>query len=167
MLLSFSIRPIEVEDRSWLAEFMREQWGAEAQVVRGELFYPHTLSGFVAEAGDTVVGVATYRFLNEETCELATLNALQSGRGIGAALIQAVVEVAQREHCRRVVVVTTNDNMEALRFYQKRGFVLSQLRPNALARSRKLKPQIPSVGKDGIPLRDEIELAMELNSGHE
>ncbi len=64
----------------------------------------------------------------------------------------------------RLVVVTTNDNLNALRFYQKRGFILVQLRPNALARSRQLKPQIPLVGMDGIPLRDEIELEMDLDT---
>jgi len=57
----------------------------------------------------------------------------------------------------------TNDNTHALRFYQKQGFHLHALRVNALAESRKLKPEIPEVGNDGIPLRDEIELSMWLD----
>ena len=32
--------------------------------------------------------------------------------------------------------------------------------PNALARSRELKPSIPEIGLDGIPLRDELELEL-------
>lgn len=143
---------------------MAEQWGVAAQIVRGEIFFPHTLAGFVAEDEGEIVGVATYRFLAEDCCELATLNALHSGSGIGATLVNAVADVARHAGCRRLVVVTTNDNLNALRFYQKRGFILVQLRPNALARSRQLKPQIPLVGMDGIPLRDEIELEMDLDT---
>jgi ribosomal protein S18 acetylase RimI-like enzyme len=63
---------------------------------------------------------------------------------------------------RRLVVVTTNDNLHALRFYQKRGFVLAELRTNALAAARQIKPEIPLFGNDNIPLRDEIELALNL-----
>lgn len=164
---SFTIRSITDEDRSWLKSFMSEQWAAEAQVVRGEIFYPHTLPGFIADIDGVPAGVATYRFLSEQVCELATLNAISSGQGIGTALVEAVVEVARQADCRRVVVVTTNDNMRALRFYQRRGFVLAELRPNALAQSRLVKPEIPAIGMDGIPLRDEIELVLELSSRHE
>lgn len=53
--------------------------------------------------------------------------------------------------------MTTND--EALRFYQRRGFRLSALRTGAVDESRsRLKPQIPTAGDFGIPVRDEIEL---------
>jgi hypothetical protein len=52
--------------------------------------------------------------------------------------------------------------MNALRFYQKRGFVLVAVHRNALEQSRKLKPEIPLIGDDEIPLRDEIELEMML-----
>lgn len=58
---------------------------------------------------------------------------------------------------------SSNDNLNALRFYQKYGFTLVALYPNALAQSRKLKPQIPLIGNDGIPLRDEIELELDLH----
>jgi hypothetical protein len=61
-------------------------------------------------------------------------------------------------------LITTNDNVAALRFYQKRGFTLAALHKNALEQSRRLKPQIPLLGLDGIPLRDEIELEIFLMS---
>jgi N-acetylglutamate synthase-like GNAT family acetyltransferase len=157
------IRPVGPLDQPWLEAFIAEDWGAAVQVVRGETVYPHRLPGFVAEDGGTVVGVATYRFLSEDCCELITLNALTAGSGIGTALVKAVIDAARSQGCRRLVVVTTNDNLNALRFYQKRGFVFSQLRPNVLARSRQIKPQIPLIGLHGIPLRDEIELEMDLD----
>jgi ribosomal protein S18 acetylase RimI-like enzyme len=60
--------------------------------------------------------------------------------------------------CRRVWLITTNDNLEALGFYQKRGFVLAALHRNAMAETRRFKPNIPLIGMGGIPLRDELEL---------
>ncbi len=78
--------------------------------------------------------------------------------GIGTALIDAVTKVALQAGCWRVWLITTNDNLHALGFYQKRGFVLVALYRNAIEASRKLKPQIPLVGNDGLPIRDELEL---------
>lgn len=161
---AFSIRATTDDDRPWMGEFMIEHWGAEMQVVRGEPFWPHALAGFVAEGVDGEhIGLASYRFLDEGTGELTTLNSLRSALGVGAALVQAVVDAVRAQGCQRLIVVTTNDNLHALRFYQRNGFVLAALRVNALAESRKIKPQIPLVGFDNIPLRDEIELEMRLN----
>ena len=159
-----TIRATTMNDRAWVENFMRETWGAAPQAVRGELFYPHDLPGFIAEAADAhPVGIATYRQLDPATCELATLNSLQSGLGIGGALIEAVVDAAKALGCTRLVVVTTNDNLQALRFYQRRGFVFSAVRIGAVnAARRTLKPQIPLLGNDDIPLCDEIELALAL-----
>lgn len=141
---------------------MLEQWGSTRQVVRGEPLIAHELLGFVAEVDGEVAGLLTYRFLDADRCEIATLNSVHSGGGIGTALVQAVTDEAKAQGRTRLVVVTTNDNLNALRFYQKRGFVLAELRANALAASRQIKPEIPPFGFDGIPLRDEIELAMKL-----
>lgn len=58
----------------------------------------------------------------------------------------------------------TDDNLHALRFYQNRGFVLVAVYRNALEISRQLKPEIPLIGKNGIPLRDEIELEYTLSN---
>ena len=79
--------------------------------------------------------------------------------GAGTALIQAVAQLARRQGCTRLWVITTNDNVDALRFYQRRGFCLVRVHRGAVDRSRAcLKPEIPPVGAYGIPLRDEIEL---------
>ena len=70
------------------------------------------------------------------------------------------VAIAAGAGCRRFWVVTTNDNVDALRFYQRRGFRLAELRTGAVDRSRQEKPQIPRTGDYGIPLHDEIDLAL-------
>ncbi len=105
------------------------------------------------------VGLITY-LIEEDSCQIITINSTRPFTGIGVALIEAVHETARQHGCKRLWLITTNDNLYALHFYQKRGFVLVALHRNALEFASKLKPEIPLIGNDGIPLRDEIELEM-------
>lgn len=160
----FHIRELIPQDRNWVAHFMDTHWGSTKIVTRGRAFYGHLLPGFAAELNDAPddappAGLVTYN-IEGDSCEIVTINSLQSGMGIGNALLEQVKEVALEAGCKRLWLVTTNDNMEALIWYQRRGFVIKAVYPNALAESRKLKPQIPLVGLHGIPLRDEIELQL-------
>ena len=129
---------------------------------RGELLDPLDHPAMLAWVGDVLVGVATY-VVDGKACELLTLHAQHQFAGVGTALVEAVVRAAREAGCRRLWVVTTNDNVDALRFYQRRGFRLTQLRPGAVDVSREtLKPEIPPVGAHGIPLRDELSLELTL-----
>jgi len=128
-------------------------------VVHGDIYYPHELSGFVALQNNFPVGLVTYHIAGQ-ACEIVTLSSEQPGIGIGSALIEAVGEIARATGCRRLWLVTTNDNLHALGFYQKRGFLLVKIHRNAVEKSRQLKPLIPLYGMNGIPIRDEIELEM-------
>lgn len=159
----FQIRALgdDEGDRTWAARFVAAQWGAEVVAVHDAVYHPASLPGFVAWQGEERVGLVTYH-LGGNACEIVTLDSQRPGIGVGAALIQAVKRVAQEAACRRLWLVTTNDNLEALRFYQKRGFVLVAVHRDALERARRLKPAIPRIGLHGIPLRDEIELEMPL-----
>src|SRR4029078_13716011 len=94
--------------------------------------------------------------------EVVTINAFLRGAGAGTALMEAVAAAARDAGCRRVWLITNNDNMRAFRFYQRRGFRLAAPLPHAVERARELKPSIPEVGLDGIPLRDELELELTL-----
>jgi GNAT superfamily N-acetyltransferase len=112
----------------------------------------------VAETSDGAVGLLTY-IVDGEACEVLTLHAVRQWAGAGSALIAAVRAVAAEQGCRRLWLVTTNDNVDALRFYQRRGFRLAAVRPGLVDEARRtLKPEIPETGAYGIPLRDEIEL---------
>jgi GNAT superfamily N-acetyltransferase len=154
------VRPLAAADRPWVVDFLREQWGSPVQVYRGRLHHVDEHAGFVALQGDRPIGLLTYRIDGDE-CEISTLKSLVEGAGAGSALIAAVKEVAVAAGCQRLWVITTNDNAHAVRFYQRRGFALAALHRNAVDEARrKLKPEIPLVGIDGIPLRDEIELEM-------
>jgi GNAT superfamily N-acetyltransferase len=101
--------------------------------------------------------------IDGEDCELVSIDAVEEGNGVGTALLEAACAAAAAAGCRRVHLMTTNDNLRALRFYQRRGFVLRELRPGAVAAARRLKPQISLIGDHGIPIRDEIVLERPLS----
>jgi ribosomal protein S18 acetylase RimI-like enzyme len=152
------IREYREYDRPWAEAFMSDTFGGPLQARRGELLDVLALPGFIAERDDRTIGLATYRLENDE-CEIAFIATLERHAGVGTALLNALLRAVSQ--CDRIWLVTTNDNLEALRFYQRRGFVLSALRPGAVEEARKqLKPQISTVGEFGIPLRDEIELEL-------
>jgi ribosomal protein S18 acetylase RimI-like enzyme len=155
------IRPLSADDRAWVDGFIQSRWGAPTVVGHGTVFTPAELPGFVALEGCEPVGLLTYS-AEGDACEVVTIDSLVEGRGVGSALLDAVAESARAAGCRRLWLITTNDNLPALRFYQKRGFVLVRLHRGAVAASRRLKPEIPLTGSEGIPIRDELELELEL-----
>ena len=111
----------------------------------------------MAEAGGALIGLLMYDPGPAE-CELVALIAAVRGTGIGSSLLAALRE---RVPDRPIWVVTTNDNLDALRFYQRRGFRLRAMRAGAVDEARAtIKPSIPEVGERGIPLRDELELVL-------
>jgi DNA-3-methyladenine glycosylase I len=159
----FHIRPLQADDRGWIGHLLSEWWCSTKIVTRGRLHHADQLPGFIALHEGNRVGLVTYRLEGSE-CEIITLNSLIGEMGIGSALIEAVREVAISSRCERLWLITTNDNLSALRFYQKQGFVLVAVYRNALEQSRRLKPEIPLLGMEAIPLRDEIELEFSLSS---
>ena len=128
-------------------------------MTRGKLHRADTLPGFIAIQDSKPAGLISYQIDGKE-CEIVTMNSLVEGKGIGSALIDAVKNMAAAAGCKRLWLITTNDNTKALRFYQKYGFLLVAVHRNALEKSRRLKPEITLIGNDGIPIRDEIELEM-------
>jgi DNA-3-methyladenine glycosylase I len=155
-----ALRRITPEDLPRLRQFWREHWAGEEMIVHGNVFRPEQLEGFV---NDDWTGVVTYA-VSATGCEIVSLDALKEGGGIGTALIEAVAADARRRGCDRVFLSTTNDNLHALGFYQRRGFELVCVRRGAVSESRLRKPGIPLMGDNDIPLRDEIELELRLPS---
>ena len=130
-------------------------------ISRGHIHHADQLPGFIAIDSDEPVGLITYCLENNE-CEIVTLDSLKPGKGIGSQLIESVSDIAVAKNIKRIWLITTNDNTNALRFYQKRGFHLAAIYPGAVEKSRKLKEEIPETGYDDIPIRDEIELEIKL-----
>lgn len=181
------IRALEGRDHDAVARFVAEHWGAAVVVAHGTVFHPATLPGFAAWLVPVPVGASPRRSADQAavmvesgaapetsapavlhglltyevragTMEIVTLDAVRPQSGIGTALVEAAAGAAAALGCGEIRLTTTNDNLNALRFYQRRGFRLDALRPGGVARARALKPEIPLTGEHGIPLRDELDL---------
>jgi GNAT superfamily N-acetyltransferase len=152
-----TVRPLKVKDQSWLPQFIARQWGEDRIIAHGEVYIPSHLPGFVAEQKTDFVGLATYQ-IGAGACEVVTLDSQLPRQGIGRALLQAVRAAAIEQGCRRLWLVTTNDNLDALAFYQKCGLRIVAVHPGAVDAARRLKPSIPLMNENGLPLHDELEL---------
>jgi ribosomal protein S18 acetylase RimI-like enzyme len=157
-----SVVSIQSQDRDWVKQVVAEQWASSIVVTRGQVHRPARLPGFVCWKGEERAGLVTYRIEKQEY-EIITLNSFAKREGIATELLQAVENAALRSDCHRLWVITTNDNLDALHFYRKRGFRITKVHTDALKESRKLKPEIPETGLYEIPLRDEIELEKDLH----
>jgi ribosomal protein S18 acetylase RimI-like enzyme len=151
------IRRIDDSDKEWVQNILSESWGSTKVVTRGTIHHADRLPGFIAESDGQKVGMITWD-VNDNMLEIVTLNVLKQREGIGRALIYAVFEEAESLQCTRVWVITTNDNIQAMSFYQSLGLMLVKVHKDAVTESRKLKPEIPLIGIDGIPINYEIEL---------
>ena len=148
------IHRLTQNDLPRLRAFWVEQWGDEIVVAHNEIIRYGEVEGFIYDDWE---GLLTFMIRGEE-CEVTSLNSLIEGKGIATALINEVLQEAKEKKCCRVFLITTNDNLHALGFYQRRGFELVAIQRGAVNESRKVKPTIPLIGENNIPLRDEIEL---------
>ena len=150
-----SSRHDELVRNDLLEQFMSEH------IVSSKRQYPHAseLPGLIAEEENSPIGIALYA-IERQTCELVYLHAIKTHAGIGKKLVDCLIDLIKSKGVDRLWVITTNDNLEALKFYQKQGFTLAKVYPNAMKKVRKIKPEVPLIGKNDIPLRDMIELEM-------
>jgi ribosomal protein S18 acetylase RimI-like enzyme len=156
-----TLRRFVQRDLPRLRQFWIEHWGGEEMITRGNIYRPEQLEGFVIEDGDEWIGLLTF-LIKEDECEITSLDSMREGKGLGSKLIDEAVDESRSRGCKRLFLITTNDNLNALGFYQKRGFEIAAVYRGAVNESRKIKPGIPLIGYNNIPLRDEIELEMKL-----
>ncbi len=150
------VKPIETSHREWLAQLLEQEWGLPVVSISGA-HDPTRLPGFVAVNRRQLVGAVTYRITDQE-CEIVTLNSLRRSAGVGSALLGAVKVVADRNGLR-LWLITTDDNLNAIRFYEGRGMSRRAVHPNFVESVRDHKPRV--VGStDGQPsYRDAIEFS--------
>lgn len=160
--MAFEVRDSTKDDRDWITNLLLDNWVSNIIVTRGITYEADKLPAIIVEVDSLRVGLLTYKIKNGEL-EIITMNALEKHQGVGTALLNEVEKIARRNGCERIWLITTNDNIDALRFYQRRGFEMVAVHRYAIEESRKLKPQLPFVGKHGIPIRDEIEMELILN----
>jgi N-acetylglutamate synthase-like GNAT family acetyltransferase len=151
------VRRTTADDRQWIAEAIVGAFTSERLVSRGRL---HTeassLDGYVVENDGRPIGCALWHEA-EGDAELVVLVTTYRGAGAGTTLLDAVVAHARENQWRRLWLVTTNDNTDAIRLYQRAGWEWVDWHRDAVAESRKLKPELPEIGAHGIPIRHEIE----------
>ncbi len=149
-------------------EFVRNElqrnWHSTTIFSRGVRFEADALPAFVAfdpAVPDQPLGHLTYH-VDAHGLEVITLAACESGLGVGTALMDRAEQEARSRGATRLFLTTTNDNLDALRFYQRRGMHIAAVHAGMMDRYRAAGEPVPAIGKHGIPLRDEIELEISL-----
>ncbi len=163
VLRGVAVRDLEPRDHAWAGRLLAAHGGGVHGVARlGELIDPFSLPGLVAERDGVPIGLATVHETKADGLEVVTLHAEPRGAGAGTALLEVARQVALASGHHRLWLVTTNDNLDALRFYLRRGLHVTRVHADAVARDRALKPEIPQVNpENGLPIRDLVELELD------
>lgn len=140
-----------------LIDLFIDSWGDDEMVVSSGTYQLSDLPGFVAYDETEIIGVITYIIRNDQI-EIISLDSFRENVGIGSQLLKKLEEISEEKDITNISVITTNDNLNALKFYQKRGYSIAKVIPNAVEKARKQKPSIPQFAENGIPIRDEIVL---------
>ena len=148
-------------NRDLVNAFIKQHWYTTTMIIRGKEIDMTKADGFYFRDGKTIIGLITYIVYNN-ILEIISLDSLRENQGIGNELVETVIHEAKERNLQKIVLITTNDNINAIRFYQKRGFDMVHLFRNAMDISRKLKPEIPLIGENSIPLRHEIEFELSI-----
>ena len=157
----YEVRKIDTTFRDKIQPILDETWGSPLLAINGKLWDSRTMPGYVAVNGAEVLGYLLYEF-HDGDCEIMVLESVAQNIGVASALIEQVKQTAKSYGVSKIIVQTSNDNTHAFRFYQRRGFTIREIRLGAMDAARRLKPSIPLIGEDGIPLRDEIEFEIEV-----
>ncbi len=162
--ISLRVTELSDDDRLWVQERTQLLFGGDFVLSRSEVHDPHRLPGFIAKDGQERVGLVTYHIVGD-ACEVVTIDALCQFVGVGTMLLEKVERTAREAGCAKIWTITTNDRLDAQRFFQKRGFRLSDVRLDSMTKIRLLKPSVPLVGDYGIAVRDELEFEKSLAPG--
>jgi ribosomal protein S18 acetylase RimI-like enzyme len=135
-------------------------WGSDILVARGNAYKANDLDGVLVYENGKIIGLGLYKIKNG--CEIILLETFIQNIGIGTKIIEKIKEIAKTRNCKRIWLITSNENINAIRFYQKRGFHISNIYLNAMEEARKIKPEIPKYSTNGIEIRDEIEFEINI-----
>jgi GNAT superfamily N-acetyltransferase len=155
---AFEIRPVEQQR---LVELLQLRWPERTMLVAGRFVQPEDVEGIGAFTGDRLHGIATW-LVSGRMMHIVAVNSFSELRGIGVALVDAMIEQGKVSGMATLRASISNDNVVALRFYQKRGFRLTALHRGIYDAMRQVRPSIPLAGLDNIPIRDELELDYDL-----
>jgi ribosomal protein S18 acetylase RimI-like enzyme len=145
------------DDRPWIAETLSGAFASPRVVSKGHVIDDASqLDGFVVDTDGRPIGCALWSEADGDA-ELVAIVTTYRGVGAGVALLDAVIAHARESKWRRLWLITTNDNTDAIRLYQRAGWKWVAWHRDAVAMSRALKPELPAIGSHGIPIEHEIE----------
>ncbi|MHA7776998.1 GNAT family N-acetyltransferase [Roseibium sp. M-1] len=159
--MSVIIRRINESDKNAVFQLLADRWAGPEMLLDGEIIDASALPGYVAYDGNDLVGLVTL-IKRDDEWEILTLDSLNRWGGTGTQLLDAVIEEARAAGIHRLTVRTSNDNLDAFRFYQRRGFRLERIAQGVIDAEREKKPDIPLRGDYGIEIRDEVLFARAL-----
>jgi len=159
--MSVTIRATTVEDHDDVLQLLKDRWTSPDMIIGDETIDASRLPGYTARDASDLVGLVTL-IKRESEWEILTLDSLNRWDGVGSRLLHAVVEEAKANHIRRLTVRLSNDNLDAFRFYQRRGFRFERIGQGVIDAEREQKPGIPLTGDYGIEIHDEIFFARQL-----
>jgi N-acetylglutamate synthase-like GNAT family acetyltransferase len=145
-------------DNQRISTYLKNNWGSEFIISKGKKYYCDDVQGLIAEGDYSISGICLFAVKNEEL-EIVMIESFVEKSGVGSQLMKELESIAKEQELKRIWLVTTNDNINALRFYFKNGFTFVNIARDVIAEYRKIKPEIPLLnGENGIPIMDEIEL---------
>jgi ribosomal protein S18 acetylase RimI-like enzyme len=137
-------------------ELFRRDFGRTSIASFGEVIPLSETSTIVAEMQGDVSGALAWR-PRENALQIVALatEPMWQRSGVGGHLVAEAEVVARRTGATRVVLATTNDNLPALYFYQRRGYRITDVVRDAWRDHAELTI---GVGFASIPVLDELRL---------
>ncbi|TFF92394.1 MAG: GNAT family N-acetyltransferase [Promethearchaeota archaeon] len=152
-----TVRSITKKDYEWIKKTLINYWSSIRVVAQNREYFADSLPGFLAIYRDNKVGLLIYTIERNKLLIISIISIIEN-IGIGSLLLKRATQFALKENLNSLIVTTTNDNTDALRFYQIKGFTIKKVNINIMKKYRRLKPQIPIKGKNDIEIKDEIIL---------
>lgn len=156
------VREATEADRAAARTLFEQDFGRAKIVAFDEVMDIDQMPALVAVMYDEPSGALAYRLLGDalHIVALAT-DPMWQRAGVGGHLVAEAERLARRLSLTRLVVSTTNDNLPALYFYQRRGYRLTALVPDSVI----THTHQMVAGFAGIPARDEVRLEKRLTAG--
>lgn len=155
------IKYADIEEKKVLMEGIKREWGSDIIISKGKVHRITELPWLIAVSEGEILGFLIYSIEKAE-CEIVLLESLVKNIGVGSKLLKELTSIAKKE-CQRIFLITTNDNIDAMKFYQKNGFEMVTIYKDAVKRARCIKPQIPLIGNYEIPIKHEIEFELKFS----
>ena len=153
--VKYVVKKASSQDRGEIKRLVQLFWGEQEQLTFDTIFNVSELPAHVAKKENKAVGFVSFAELHDDLI-VAALGIIPEyqGMGIGRRLVANAEKEAKRLKKKRMLVSTSNDDLPALAFYQRLGFQIYEVKPNAIA--EKHGKVLKGIGN--LPIRDELRL---------